>query len=79
MDAREWEFLDKQTRRQRPVQPPTSTIILMLLVIFVAGLTTGALVFPPEANQFRPAKMARRRWPSYRTALETDQSRTLSK
>jgi hypothetical protein len=45
MDARDREFLDKQTRRKRPVQSPTSTIILMLLVIFVAGLTTSALVF----------------------------------
>jgi hypothetical protein len=45
MDQRDWEFLDKQTRWQRPAPPPTATIILMLLAIFVAGITTGALLF----------------------------------
>jgi hypothetical protein len=45
MDQRDWEFLDKQTRWQRPAPPPTSTVILMLLAIFVAGITTGALLF----------------------------------
>jgi hypothetical protein len=45
MDQQDWKFLDKQTRRLRPVPPPNFTIILMLLAIFVAGITTGAFLF----------------------------------
>ena len=43
MDRRDWDLLNKQMRRLQPSPPPI--MVLMLAGIFVAGMTTGALLF----------------------------------
>ena len=45
MDRRDWDLLNKQMRRLQPSPPPNGIMVLMLAGIFVAGMTTGALLF----------------------------------
>lgn len=45
MDQRDWELLDKQMRRLQLAPPTNAIIVLMLVGVFITGVTTGALLF----------------------------------
>jgi hypothetical protein len=46
MDTRDWELLDKQFQTPQPAPPPNGVVVLMLMGIFILGLTTGAVLAP---------------------------------
>jgi hypothetical protein len=47
MDKRDWELLDKQIRSPQPAPPSNGVMITM---IFILGVTTGALFFAPGST-----------------------------
>jgi hypothetical protein len=50
MDRRDWELLDKQMRRLQPAPRRDSVMALMLVGVFLAGITSGAFL-AASANQ----------------------------
>jgi hypothetical protein len=60
-DWRDWELLDKQVQQQQSAPPPNAIILLMFAIIFIAGLATGAVLFPsgrPAAQSVDGGKAA---------------------
>jgi hypothetical protein len=47
MDRRDWELLDKQMRRLQPAPRRDSVMALMLVGVFLAGITSGAYLAAP--------------------------------
>jgi hypothetical protein len=44
MDRRDWELLDKQMGRLQPAPRRDSVMALMLVGVFLAGITAGAFL-----------------------------------
>jgi hypothetical protein len=57
MDRRDQKFLDKQMRRTVPPAPNHGVAALVLLTVFLAGMTAGGYLYA-YANPERPTRLA---------------------
>ena len=54
MNQRDWELLDKQLRGVSPA-PRGSVLGLAFVLVFLVGLSLGAILFAPQSKQMQMA------------------------